>query len=162
MTNKINGIDVSECPLYDKKTGCYHTFNGECVKDSCAVYKWLLEYKRLQEENEELKTYIQKMDKPEIKTIDSEIALKNIELQKENEELKEKNTELLNLANNGGALLVTESAKTKKYKQALEEINLIIDELKQQYDYMADYSEIKEIEDKINEVLNDRNKEDIE
>lgn len=24
----INGIDVSECPLYDEQTGCYHTFNG--------------------------------------------------------------------------------------------------------------------------------------
>lgn len=56
MTNKINGIDVSECPLfYDHKIGCYHTFDGECAKDSCAVYKWLLEYKRLQEENEKLR-----------------------------------------------------------------------------------------------------------
>ena len=55
MTNKINGIDASECPLFDKKTGCYHTFDGKCVKDSCALYKWLLEYKRLQEENEKLK-----------------------------------------------------------------------------------------------------------
>jgi len=51
----INGIDVSECPLFDKKTGCYHTFNGECAKNSCAVYKWLLEHKRLQKENDELK-----------------------------------------------------------------------------------------------------------
>lgn len=51
----IDGIDVSECPLFDKKTGCYHTFDGECAKDSCALYKWLIEYKRLQEENEELK-----------------------------------------------------------------------------------------------------------
>lgn len=30
--------------------------------------------------------------------------------------------ELLNLSNNGGALLVAESAKNKKYKQVLEEI----------------------------------------
>lgn len=44
---------------------------------------------RLNKENKELKTYIQKMDKPEIKTIDSEIALKNIELQEENKKLKE-------------------------------------------------------------------------
>lgn len=51
----INGIDVSECPLFDKKTGCFHTFDGECVKDSCTVYKWLLEHKRLQKENEKLK-----------------------------------------------------------------------------------------------------------
>lgn len=44
---------------------------------------------RLNKENEELKTYIQKMDKPKIKTIDSKIALKNIELQEENKKLKE-------------------------------------------------------------------------
>lgn len=43
--------------------------------------------------------------------------------------------------------------KAEKYESALEEINLILDELKQQYDYMADYSEIKEIQEKINEVL---------
>lgn len=61
MTNKINGINVSECPLFDKKTGCYYTFNGECVKDSCAVYKWLLEHKRLQEENKELKAENEKL-----------------------------------------------------------------------------------------------------
>lgn len=45
--------------------------------------------------------------------------------------------------------------KIDTYRSALEEISLIIDELKQQYDYMSDYSEIKEIENKINEVLND-------
>lgn len=49
-------------------------------------------------------------------------------LQQENEELKKKNTELLNLANNGGALLVAESAKNKKYKQALEEIKTYINQ----------------------------------
>lgn len=59
----INGIDVSECPLYDEQTGCYHTFNGECVKDSCAVYKWLLEHKRLQEKNKELKEMLSKEPK---------------------------------------------------------------------------------------------------
>lgn len=43
----------------------------------------------------------------------------------------------------------------KIFRSALEEINLILDELKQQYDYMTDYSEIKEIQDKINEVLDE-------
>lgn len=43
--------------------------------------------------------------------------------------------------------------ENKQMKSVLEEINLILDELKQQYDYMTDYSEIKEIQDKINEVL---------
>jgi ppGpp synthetase/RelA/SpoT-type nucleotidyltranferase len=45
----------------------------------------------------------------------------------------------------------------KNYRSALEEIHLILDELKQQYDYMTDYSEIKEIQDKINEVLDESN-----
>lgn len=43
--------------------------------------------------------------------------------------------------------------KSEEYRKCLEEINLILDELKQQYDYMTDYSEIKEIQNKINEVL---------
>lgn len=46
------------------------------------------------------------------------------------------------------------SKAEENYRSALEEINLILDELKQQYDYMTDYSEIKEIQNKINEVLN--------
>lgn len=45
--------------------------------------------------------------------------------------------------------------ENKQMKSALEEINLILDELKQQYDYMTDYVEIKEIQDKINEALQD-------
>lgn len=45
--------------------------------------------------------------------------------------------------------------KAENYRSALEEINLILDELKQQYDYMANYSEIEEIQNKINEVLNE-------
>ncbi|MBE7084238.1 MAG: hypothetical protein E7373_06545 [Clostridiales bacterium] len=85
----INGIDVSECPLFDKKIGCYHTFNGECVKDSCAVYKWLLEHKRLQEENKKLKN--------KNNDLIEEIASGNIDiaiLQKENEKLKTENEQL--------------------------------------------------------------------
>ncbi len=45
--------------------------------------------------------------------------------------------------------------ENEQMKSTLEEINLILDELKQQYDYMTDYSEIKEIQDKITEVLQD-------
>lgn len=45
------------------------------------------------------------------------------------------------------------SKRETELRKALEEINLILDELKQQYDYMSDYSEIREIQDKINEVL---------
>ena len=44
--------------------------------------------------------------------------------------------------------------ENKRMKSALEEISLILDELKQQYDYMENYPEIEEIQNKINEVLN--------
>ena len=59
--------------------------NGKKITELSDMF---FEYCKLKKENEELKTYIQKMDKPEIKTIDSEIALKNIELQQENEKIK--------------------------------------------------------------------------
>ena len=82
----INGIDVSECSYYNKDNEpyCCEVWDNECEAQNC----YFKQLKRLQEENEELKTYIQKMDKPEIKTIDSEIVLKNIELQQENEKIK--------------------------------------------------------------------------
>lgn len=59
--------------------------NGKKITELSDMF---FEYCKLKKENEDLKTYVQKMDKPEIKTIDSEIALKNIELQQENEKLK--------------------------------------------------------------------------
>ena len=59
--------------------------NGKKITELSDMF---FEYCKLKKENEDLKTYIQKMDKPEIKTIDSEIALKNIELRQENEKIK--------------------------------------------------------------------------
>ena len=89
----INGVNVSECkhlyiPQETKICQCLICETGEfvqCKRESNCYFKQL---KRLQQENEDLKTYIQKMDKPEIKTIDGEIALKNIELQQENKKIK--------------------------------------------------------------------------
>lgn len=88
----INGIDVSEyfIEVVDEGGG---TIDYKILPNSerllvKKIFEQNQQYKRLQEENEDLKTYIQKMDKPEIKTIDSEIALKNIELQQENEKNK--------------------------------------------------------------------------
>ena len=81
----IDGVDVSECPLFDKKTGCYHTFNGECVKDSCAVYKWLLEHKRLQAENERLKAALAIWENATLK----QTALKVVEVDKYRQTLQE-------------------------------------------------------------------------
>jgi len=59
MTNKINGIDVSECPHYDKVAGCFHTLEGKCIKDKCSIYKLILKNQYLQEENEELKKQLE-------------------------------------------------------------------------------------------------------
>jgi hypothetical protein len=121
----INGVDVAGCKLYD-----YGICDSEmaedlnCEKNPDCYYKQL---KRLEQENKELKEMLSK----EPKAMQAfQIAYSG--LKKENEVLWR---------------------MVKDYKTALEEINLILDELKQQYDYMADYSEIKEIQDKINEVL---------
>lgn len=83
-----------------------------------------------------------------------------IELKQENEKLKEENVKLLfgkgaliKLCDNLTKIIDEKKEKESKLWQTLEEINLILDELKQQYDYMADYSEIKEIQEKIIEVL---------
>ena len=86
---------------------------------------------------------------------------------KQLQRLKKENTELLNIANNGGALLIAEKDKTNKYKQALEEIREIINEQKPTLDKAISQSEFTlerlcnyeekyiKIVDKINEVLNE-------
>ena len=79
------------------------------------------------------------------------------------EKLKEENAllkeELLKKSETEQALQSTIEAiqdankRINQCTEALRQINLILDELMQQYDYMSDYSEIKEILEKINEVL---------
>lgn len=160
MTNKINGIDVSECPLFDKKTGCYHTFNGECVKDSCSLYKWLLEYKRLQEENEELKKannlkneLLSDLGCPTVATAKRlQFTLKEQikNLQKENENLKKRQ-----ITKNG---FICDCEQNAKYKQALENIRTYIKQecKNKQCPQTCANCFIGNILIKVNEVLNDR------
>ena len=59
MTNKINGIDVSECSYYNKDNEpyCCEVWDNECEAQNC----YFKQLKRLQEENEELKTNIELM-----------------------------------------------------------------------------------------------------
>lgn len=155
MTNKINGIDVA-------------TNNNNVYYSQKAVDELQNTIKRLQKENEELKTYIQKMDKPEIKTIDSEIALKNIELQEENEELKAR---LKTLDDEVLTIEIThdEFERYKKYEQALEEIRVFSENFCEDKCpfYENEYSEVcneaclldnivNPILKKIDGVLNDR------
>ncbi len=123
----INGIDVSECKYFNK------VVNEEpyCNMDEEHLYTCS------SDEN----CYYKQLKR----------------LQEENKELKEKNKGLLNLCNNGGALLATESAKTKKYKQALENMK--------QFLIFADHSNtgnkyfenVEKVLNIANEVLNDRN-----
>lgn len=75
---------------------------------------------------------------------------------KQLQRLKEKNTELLNIANNGGALLIAEKDKTNNYKQALEEIKEIVKPIKDNTCFGMNCGAVDWILNEINEVLNDR------
>lgn len=114
MTNKINGIDVSEYFIEVVDEGG-STIDYKILPNIERllverIFEQNQQLARLQEENEGLKSL-------------NDFNVQKIEvLQEESEKLKEKNKELLNLSNNGGALLVAESTKNKKYKQALEQI----------------------------------------
>jgi hypothetical protein len=66
MTNKINGIDVSECGFC-----CWKHNANELIENYCAVFNnkcicnpdcYFKELKRLKEENEELKEKIKDLD----------------------------------------------------------------------------------------------------
>jgi len=75
------------------------------------------------------------------------------ELKQENEILRKTKSKLLADLHETNDVCNAWEKEVNNLRYALEEINLILDELKQQYDYMTDYSEIKEIQDKINECL---------
>ena len=166
MTNKINGIDVSEYFVnhYDDSGKLYaveykgnplelqnaikrlQNENEELKELKCKFKEYCTcDTERLQEENEKIKNQyncyacgncngkedyinLEKHHKGLRKQFDelvkrnNTLSLRIEELEKENEKLEKKNKELLNLSNRGGALLVAESTKNKKYKQALEEI----------------------------------------
>lgn len=94
----------------------------------------------------------------------NELQAKILRLEQENNSLQAQFNNITVQSNNAITALEQENSllsynlhlkeqENKQMKSALEEINLILDELKQQYDYMTDYSEIKEIQDKINEAL---------
>lgn len=73
------------------ETGCEWFDNGDCniTHDGCIEnpdchYRHIA---KLETENSDLKKYIERMDKPEIKTIDSEIFLENTKLKQALENL---------------------------------------------------------------------------
>jgi hypothetical protein len=162
----IDGIDVAGCEflrycVIPENEGCEIDDNLCCDVGNC----YFKQLERSQKENKELKEenvkllfdkgtlieFCNKLTKiiDEKKENEAELYEKNVQLQEENEKLKKKNKELLNLSNKGGALLVAESTKNKKYKQALEEI-------KEDLKPLEDYDIVKNVISKINKILEKR------
>lgn len=142
---KIDGIDVSECCFYNN--GKCDNPNGmacNCINNAVCYFK---ELKHLEQENKELK---RTKGRCAFKSLDNtfcdEARIKIDKLELDKDCLK---VSLETARKYRGVAEV----ERDKYRSAFEEINLILDELKQQYDYMTDYSEIEEIQNKINEVL---------
>lgn len=118
MTNKINGIDVSE--LVSSAT------NNNIYYSQIAVDELQNNIKRLQEENEKLrhKCEVSRQCVEMIKNTCGQAHKKGIELTKENEELKAR---LKTLDDEVLTIEITpdEFERYKKYKQVLEEIRNI-------------------------------------
>ena len=119
----IDGVDVARCCCYE---------NGKCL--------WT-------------KRYYESGVVPDCEKIKVCYYKQLKRLEQENKDLKKQIEAQKGLITVGGKQQYEMTMAYDKCKTALEEINLILDELKQQYDYMTDYSEIKEIQNKINEVL---------
>ena len=151
MTEEII-IDVNECP---------HKRDDECMEvPICNEYGDLMGYQSCEAQTlcpyrsqKKIERLEQLKNKYYQQTLDDEITINDLI-----EEIQELKADVLKwqkafsrqyqINENKGY-----SKAEENYRSALEEINLILDELKQQYDYMEDYSKIKEIQDKINEVL---------
>ena len=81
----IDGVDVAGCVQLIEEPFYPCGLGGECEGWDNCYYKQL---KRLEQENADLKKYIERMDKPVVEVIDADIALENTELKAENEQLK--------------------------------------------------------------------------
>lgn len=166
MTNKINGIDVSECVHLDEWKHCnickelIKTIpdRHQCMTEQdlrCEYYSdcYFKQLKRLQEENKRLQMLsCANCGEKYLSPDGSELYEKNVQLQKENEELKNR---LKTLDDEEFVYEVTEIEynnfkKMNEYKQALEEIRSYCDEQNLKADYTACY-----ITNKIDEILND-------
>ena len=154
MTNKINGIDVSECCFYNN--GKCDNPNGmacNCINNAVCYFK---ELKRTRQINSELISKANAYDKLVILANDRLDIIDR--LKQENEELKKQ----LEFSRTHKTVL---DAERIKYKQALEEIREIA-KFNQFYNpekllINGDIGQIQdlkmtEIYNKINEALNDR------
>lgn len=99
----IDGVNVAECDYFedtheepDNLNGgyyiqhCYCGLQGDnyciCNKNHNCYFKQL---QRLKQENEELKKYIERMDKPRIEVIDGDVIIQNVKFRQALEEIRE-------------------------------------------------------------------------
>ena len=129
MTDKKINIDVSNCMYLDGNYCPNHDTKCDFV-DNC----YFREYKRKEQECEELKK-----EQLEIKKY---LGISHKSILERLEELQERRDEL--------------SEKNLSYEQALDEIYLIIDEIKEQYD-IWEISELEQIKDIINKTKETNN-----
>lgn len=173
MTEEIivDGVDVAGCGAYKDKHCKDKTSIMFCDTNLCSNYPYCYykQLKRLEQENKNFEILAKSLYKriEELEKENEALAFRerlykadyeaseqeNKELKKIKEQLKKWNDENLKRQDDMQLWIDLAEEQRRKYRSALEEINLILDELKQQYDYMTDYSEIKEIQDKINEIL---------
>ena len=139
MTNKINGIDVSECEQIFAQKKCALLDQEYCEDNPDCYYKQL---KRLQKENKRLQMLsCANCGEKYLSSDGAELYEKNVQLQEENEELKKRQ-----ITKNG---FICDCEQNAKYKQALEEIRII----SQNWTNKLMNDGYCEILDKINEVL---------
>ena len=134
MTNKINGIDVSECEYINccsEDAKCIILQDDICSNSQYCKSEpdcYFKQLKRLQEENRSLQMLsCANCGEKYLSPDGAELYEKNVQLQQENEELKARlktlDDEILTIE-----ITPDEFERHKKYKQALEEIREITEQ----------------------------------
>lgn len=136
MTNKINGIDVSECK---------HFKNGSCGLETltpCPYYKdcYFKQLKRLQQELDIKEKMLDKFMIGSGETLEK--------LQKENKELKEENK-------NYAKLMLEQQEISQKYWECIEKIKQAIEVLAETCNVYPLKTNLDKLITTINEVLNE-------
>lgn len=155
MTNKINGIDVSECPCKDDdkclETPILNEYGDlidyqDCEPQTLCPYRSKTKIQRLQEENNILKQTIKNKNFVAIAEENKELYEKNVQLKEENEELKKYQYTQEYL-----------QSEIEKRQKALEEIREMLKKsMSLKSNAYNHFINVEKAIDKINEVLNDR------
>ena len=147
MTNKTNGIDVSECSFCLEREGKQKCATGFGVICYCEdLYNcYFKQLKRLQKENEKLKN--------KNNDLIEEIASGNVDiaiLQKENEKLKDENK-------NYAKLMLVQEEILQKHWECIEEIKQAIEVLAETCNVYPLKTNLDKLITIINEALDDQN-----